>query len=72
MLSRLLKKTKPIKLGRWSVTNDIKIQEKRIYWANHDHCGSEICEKKLHKNKQKEKRNSVKMEPFDEMLPFCI
>ena len=104
MLSRLLRKSKPIKLGRWSVTDDIKIQEQRINWANHDHCGSEICEKgfdnkkeknkevkkmcyiEFLKNKQKEKKEIqknikinvdekklfTKMEPFDEMLPFCM
>ena len=86
MLSRLLRKPKPIKLGRWRVTDDIKIQEQRINWANHDHCGSEICEKKFDKNKQKEKKEIqknikinvdekklfTKMEPFDEMLPFCM
>ena len=66
--------------------DDIKIQEQRINWANHDHCGSEICEKKFDKNKQKEKKEIqknikinvdekklfTKMEPFDEMLPFCM
>ena len=120
MLSRLLRKSKPIKLGRWSVTDDIKIQEQRINWANHDHCGSEICEKgfdnkkekkqekkinnndyekqkkeveswtkrleDMKKQKQKEKKEIqknikinvdekklfTKMEPFDEMLPFCM
>lgn len=104
MLSRFLRKSKPIKLGRWSVTDDIKIQEQRINWANHDHCGSEICEKgfdnkkeknkevkkmcyiEFLKNKQTEKKEIqknikinvdekklfTKMEPFDEMLPFCM
>lgn len=70
MISRFLRKAKPIKLGRWAVTNDVKVQEQRINWANHDHCGSEICEKKFTKDKKKEKK--VNMQPFDEMLPFCI
>ena len=86
MLSRLLRKSKPIKLGRWRVTDDIKIQEQRINWANHDHCGSEICEKGFDKKEKKqekkfnknikinvdEKKLFTKMEPFDEMLPFCM
>ena len=54
MLSRFLKKTKPIRLGRWAVTNDIKIQEQRTNWANHDNCGSELCEKKFIKEQNKE------------------
>tara|TARA_A100001015_G_C14744466_1_gene615025 strand:- start:433 stop:756 length:324 start_codon:yes stop_codon:yes gene_type:complete len=54
MLSRFLKKNKPIRLGRWAVTNDIKIQEQRTNWANHDNCGSELCEKKFIKEQNKE------------------
>ena len=69
MISRFLRKAKPIKLGRWTVNNDIKVQEQRINWANHDHCGSEICEKKITKEKKVKK---VNIEPFDKMLPFCI
>ncbi len=89
MISRFLKKAKPIRLGRWAVTNDINVQEQRINWANHDHCGSEICENKfteknkevenwnkyLNNKKQKKeekKEKTVKMNDFDEMLPFCI
>tara|TARA_Y100000996_G_C22526401_1_gene644594 strand:+ start:298 stop:612 length:315 start_codon:yes stop_codon:yes gene_type:complete len=53
-----IKKTKPTKLGRWGVTYDSQVLEKRINWANHDHCGSEICEKHFvnEKNKEKEKK----------------
>tara|TARA_B000000557_G_C20627744_1_gene380922 strand:+ start:176 stop:400 length:225 start_codon:yes stop_codon:yes gene_type:complete len=74
MLSRIFKKTTPIRLGRWAVTNDVNVQEYRINWANHDHCGSEICEKKFTKEKKekKEKKTKVNMAPFDELLPFCI
>tara|TARA_X000000950_G_scaffold159369_2_gene195234 strand:- start:30334 stop:30597 length:264 start_codon:yes stop_codon:yes gene_type:complete len=87
MISRFLRKAKPIKLGRWAVTNDVKVQEQRINWANHDHCGSEICEKKFteknkevenwdeylkNKKQKKEKEKTVNMKSFDEMLPFCI
>ena len=47
-----IKKTKPTKLGRWSVTYDSQVLEKRINWANHDHCGSEVCEKHFVKEKK--------------------
>ena len=39
MFKNLLKKSKPLKLGRWGVTYEGSILEKRINWANHDHCG---------------------------------
>ena len=45
MFKNILKKNTITKLGRWGVTYDNQVLEKRINWANHDHCGSEICEK---------------------------
>lgn len=75
------------KLGRWGVTYEKPVLDKRINWANHDHCGSEICEKKFteknkevenwdeylkNKKQKKEKEKTVNMKSFDEMLPFCI
>ena len=50
MFKNLLKKTKPLKLGRWGVTYEAPVLEKRINWANHDHCGSEVCENHFVKN----------------------
>ena len=41
MFKNLLKKSKPLKLGRWGVTYEGSVLEKRINWANHDHCG--VC-----------------------------
>jgi len=40
-----------ILLGRWNTINknsndNLKLNsniEKNIFWANHDHCGSELC-----------------------------
>ena len=51
-----IKKTKPTKLGRWGVTYDSQVLEKRINWANHDHCGSEVCEKHFVNEKKKMKK----------------
>ena len=45
MFKNIFKKNTITKLGRWGVTYDNQVLEKRINWANHDHCGSEICEK---------------------------
>ena len=42
------------KLGRWGVTYEKPVLDKRINWANHDHCGSEVCEKHFTNNKEVE------------------
>ena len=55
MFKNLLKKTKPLKLGRWGVTYEEPVLEKRINWANHDHCGSKVCENHFVKNKKENK-----------------
>ena len=70
---KFLKKTRPIVLGRWGVTYEKEILDKRINWANHDHCGSEICEKyfsdKDKGKKEKEKENNKDTEYY---LPYCL
>ena len=75
----LKKKNLQPKLGRWGVTYEPKILDKRINWANHDHCGSEVCENHFIKDKEKkeEKENKkVKKEDGegDEFyyLPYCL
>ena len=30
---------KNVSLGRWAITYDNKELEKKVYYANHDHCG---------------------------------
>ena len=52
----LKKKNLQPKLGRWAVTYEPKVLDKRINWANHDNCGSEICEKHFVKEKEKKKK----------------
>ena len=59
------KKSNPLKLGRWNTIkeqnnkNSIISIEKNIDWANHDHCGSEICEKYFDKYFINEKNKSI-------------
>ena len=77
---RIIKKTNlQPKLGRWGVTYEENVLEKRINWANHDHCGSEVCEKLLEKkhekkgNKQdKENKQEIKEKVIDYYLPYCL
>lgn len=75
MFKNLLKKSKPLKLGRWGVTYDASTLEKRINWANHDHCGSEVCENHFVNDKKEKKETSTNSNVkynFDPLLPFCI
>lgn len=75
------------KLGRWGVTYEKPVLDKRINWANHDHCGSEVCEKHLSKHKEvvkeKKKKNpeqktsSFKKKDDDDddfyyYVPYCL
>jgi hypothetical protein len=72
MFKNLLKKSKPLKLGRWGVTYHGPTLEKRINWANHDHCGSEVCENHFVNDKKETNTNSNVKYNFDPLLPFCI
>ena len=75
---RIIKKTNlQPKLGRWGVTYEKNVLDKRINWANHDHCGSEICEKLLEKKKEEEEKEKMKNVKGDEQdmeyyLPYCL
>ena len=63
MIKRLFKKSTPIRLRRWGVTYEASVLEKRINWANHDHCGDIICKDPkivknlIEKNKLLKKKN---------------
>ena len=60
MFKNIFKKNTITKLGRWGITYDNRILEKRINWANHDHCGSEICENILITNTKRKKEKKEK------------
>ena len=65
MLRYLRPKKLQLKLGRWSAINienknrkkDIEKQiETNVNWANHDHCGGELCRLKVDES-HKDKKN---------------
>tara|TARA_B100001093_G_scaffold511705_1_gene580145 strand:+ start:1229 stop:1522 length:294 start_codon:yes stop_codon:yes gene_type:complete len=60
----LRKKNFQPKLGRWGVTYEKKVLDKRINWANHDHCGSELCEKHFIKGKDSEEDEVKKWDEY--------
>ena len=65
MFKNLLKKNTITKLGRWGVTYDHHVLEKRINWANHDHCGSEICENYFNNENNSERNSKTKTNNTD-------
>ena len=51
MLTKILRRsifTKKVteinKLGRWNTIKDNNFMEKTMDWANHDHCGGDLCQ----------------------------
>lgn len=75
MLRYLRPKKLQLKLGRWSAINienknrkkDIEKQiETNVNWANHDHCGGELCKLQV--------SNKVSLDSLSEkeMLPYIL
>ncbi len=72
MFKNLLKKTKPLKLGRWGVTYESQVLEKRINWANHDHCGSEVCETHFQNENQSIKNKERKGKEVEKKVKIIV
>jgi len=68
-------------LGRWNTIVDLnknrdinKDIERNCDWANHDHCGGELCTKQViieNKNKKINKKTIDDMK-YDDIYPFII
>ena len=66
-------------LGRWNTIIDLnknrdinKDIERNCDWANHDHCGGELCTKQaIIKNKKINKKTIDDMK-YDDIYPFII
>jgi hypothetical protein len=69
------KKSKvPYKLGRWNIGEPVAVIQKKADWANHDHCGSELCEQYFEK-KDNEKETNVKSLSqlgYDDFYPYVL
>ena len=78
------KKSKiPYKLGRWNIGEPVAVIQKKADWANHDHCGSELCEQYFEKKdsetkedkKSNEKETNVKSLSqlgYDDFYPYVL
>lgn len=54
-------------LGRWSTTKNNKSIIKTIDFANHDHCGGELCKNPIPTEKKKKTYKDD-----DYYIPFCM
>lgn len=66
-------------LGRWNTiidlneTRDIsKDIEKNCDWANHDHCGGELCSRQAIIKDKKETKKTLDELNYDEIYPFIM
>tara|TARA_B100001057_G_scaffold461020_1_gene512633 strand:- start:149 stop:358 length:210 start_codon:yes stop_codon:yes gene_type:complete len=65
LLKRLFTKQQYItELGRWNTNKNSLFVVKNIDFANHDHCGGELC--KIPVKKKEEKKND------DYYIPFLL
>lgn len=68
-----------VMIGRWNLDYDNTIQNRKVYWANMDHCGCcdtaifNIEKHKLKINVQDSKKNIINYNNSDEyLLPYVI
>ena len=66
-------------LGRWNTIVDLnknrdinKDIELNCDWANHDHCGGDLCSKQAIIKNKKENKKTIDDMKFDEIYPFII
>lgn len=70
LIKNMFKRTTPIKhLGRWNTVQKPEYINLNTDWANHDHCGGEVCqlpENKTNQNNETKKTNTEKTNKFNE------
>lgn len=61
LIKNMFKRTTPIKhLGRWNTVQKPEYINLNTDWANHDHCGGEVCQLPENKTKETKKTNTEK------------
>jgi len=48
LIGRLFKRSLPTKLGRWRTDEPVEIIVRKAELATDDHCGSDLCAKKIY------------------------
>tara|TARA_B100001142_G_scaffold322747_1_gene371625 strand:- start:126 stop:350 length:225 start_codon:yes stop_codon:yes gene_type:complete len=68
---RILKRNLPVKLGRWRTDESTELIYRKVELATDDHCGSDLCQKKVEPKKEKPKPNKIVYE-LDPLLPYVM
>ena len=75
LIGRLFKRSLATKLGRWRTDEPVEIIVRKAELATDDHCGSDLCSKKIIvKDKDKSpKKETTKMSfEMDPLLPYVM
>jgi hypothetical protein len=68
---RIFKRNLPVKLGRWRTDEPIELIYRKVELATTDHCGSDLCQKKVEPKKEKPKPNKI-VYKLDPLLPYVM
>jgi len=60
-IGNIFKRSLPIKLGRWKTDEPIEVIYRKAELATDDHCGSDLCQKKIEPKKVKEEPKISKL-----------
>ena len=60
-IGNIFKRSLPIKLGRWKTNESIEVIYRKAELATDDHCGSDLCQKKIEPKKVKEEHKKSKI-----------
>lgn len=72
-IGNIFKRSLPIKLGRWKTDEPIEVIYRKAELATDDHCGSDLCQKKIEPKKVKEEPKISKLVyEMDPLLLYII
>tara|TARA_Y100001936_G_scaffold58208_1_gene57402 strand:+ start:77 stop:310 length:234 start_codon:yes stop_codon:yes gene_type:complete len=71
---RFFKRNLPPKLGRWRTDEPAELIYRKVELATDDHCGSDLCQKKVVIKNKKEKKPELSKFAYemDPLLPYII
>jgi len=58
-IARIFKRSLPPKLGRWRTDEPIDVIYRKVELATDDHCGSDLCQKKVEPKKENPKKSKI-------------
>ena len=58
-IANIFKRSLPPKLGRWRTDEPIDVIYRKVQLATDDHCGSDLCQKKVEPKKENPKKSKI-------------